>query len=57
MSQEAEIDRQIEGLIAKMVAGKATEEDKRAYRELSERRAARMQAPIRRGDRRRVKVA
>jgi hypothetical protein len=43
MSQEAELVRQIEELIAKIVAGNATEEDKRQYRDLSKRRVDLMQ--------------
>jgi hypothetical protein len=63
MSEESEIDREVTRLIAKMVAGEATEADKRKYNDLSRRRAALMQPALfprneRRGDERRgAKVA
>lgn len=58
MSEEAEIDREIARLIAKMVADEATEADKRKYNDLSKRRAALMQrALFPRTERRRANVA
>lgn len=39
VSQESEIDREIEELIQKQVAGKATDDDIRRYNDLTRRRA------------------
>ena len=44
VSREAELDRQIEDLIAKMVAGDATDSDKRLYSDLASRRLRMMQS-------------
>jgi hypothetical protein len=46
MSEESELVRQIEALIAKIVAGTATEEEKRQYQDLSKRRVDLMIARI-----------
>lgn len=52
MSEEAELDRQIEALIGKIMAGGATAEDREKYRELTRRRVELMQPGPLRGPRR-----
>jgi hypothetical protein len=49
MSEEAELDRKIEALIGKIVAGTATAEDRDLYRDLTRRRVQLMQpGPLKR---------
>ncbi len=58
VSEESELVREIEALIDKMVAGNATDEDKRRYVALTKRRVDLMQpAYIGGQERRREKVA
>jgi hypothetical protein len=52
MSEEAELDRQIEALIGKIVAETATAEDRELYRRLTRRRVELMQPGPLRGGRR-----
>lgn len=43
---EADLDNRIEVLISKMVAGKATPQEKAEYQELLERRSNLMRSPV-----------
>jgi hypothetical protein len=55
MSEEAELDRQIEALIGKIVAETATDDDRELYRRLTRRRVELMQpGPLKTGGGRRV---
>ena len=45
-SMEADLDNRIEALISKMVAGKATPQEKAEYQELLEQRTKMMRSPV-----------
>jgi hypothetical protein len=57
MSEESDIVRQIEALLDKIVAGVATDEDRRRYVALLKRRGDLMQPSFSGGERRRARVA